>query len=311
MVVSLDVSESELDSSQVIPGRRGGGGFLSTAGSFMMSSNRAGNDELEDQDSEELEYDLGETQFSGNSISLLPGYTDSGSAMNYNWVRLKPLQRMITGLEACQSGPQGPCQKIAEMGRLTVVTGSVNSSSVPSMLEVGVKGTWTKNGVVEQCALQAKASYVTCPNIHEYTTATCAQCTIGYGQFNLKNFLDVNTYPACVLWFTRADAITRAAFASLRTNSILMRASGCTQVARVGAKSCASLAGKKCATNNRSHKLGKQSYSECTKSCLDNADCQFVTLENAAGGWCIGCKGSPTVHHSNVAMVFPGHSACP
>merc|ERR1740133_492204 len=68
MVVSLDTSESELDSTHVIAGRRGRGGFMSTYGSFMLSSNRAGNDELEDQDSEELEYDgLGETQMSGDS----------------------------------------------------------------------------------------------------------------------------------------------------------------------------------------------------------------------------------------------------
>ena len=39
-VVSLDDSESELDSAHVIAGRRGGSGFLSTVGSFMLSSNR-------------------------------------------------------------------------------------------------------------------------------------------------------------------------------------------------------------------------------------------------------------------------------
>jgi len=249
----------------------------------------------------------------GNSISgaILAGYTDNGSSMKENWVSpSKSLQGMLTGLEACQAGPQA-CQKIAEMGPLTVGAGSVKSSSVPSMLEVGVKGTWTKNGVVEQCALKTKASFVTCPSYDDYTTATCAQCTNGYGQFTLNTFLDVKTHPACVLWFTRADAITRAAFASLRTNSLIQRANGCTEVARVGAKSCASLAGKKCATNHRTFTNQHQSYSECTQSCLANADCQFVTMEKiGGGGWCIGCKGSPTDHHSKV-WVFPGHSACP
>merc|ERR1712166_1569059 len=206
----------------------------------------------------------------GNSISgaILAGYTDNGSSMKDNWVDSKSLQGMLTGLQACQ--------KIAEMGPLTVVAGSVKSSSVPSMLEVEVKGTWTKNGVV-QCALQAKASFVTCPSYNDYTTATCAQRTNGYGQFTLNTVLDVKTHPACVLWFTRADAITRAAFASLRTNSLIQRANGCTEVARVGAKSCASLAGKKCATNHRTFTNQHQSYSECTQSCLANADCQFVS----------------------------------
>merc|ERR1712166_947222 len=249
----------------------------------------------------------------GNSISgaILAEYTDNGSSMKENWVSpSKSLQGMLTGLEACQSGLEA-CQKIAEMGPLTVDAGSVNSSSVPSMLEVEVKGTWTKNGVVEQCALKAKASFVTCPSYNDYTTATCAKCTNGYGQFNLNTLFDVNTYPACVLWFTRADAITRAAFAALRTNSLIQRANGCTQVAMVGAKSCASLAGKKCATNHRTFTNQHQSYSECTQSCLANADCQFVTMEHiGGGGWCIGCKGSPTDHHSKV-WVFPGHSACP
>merc|ERR1712166_471937 len=140
----------------------------------------------------------------GNSISgaILAGYTDNGSSMKENWVSpSKSLQGMLTGLEACQSGLEA-CQKIAEMGPLTVDAGSVNSSSVPSMLKVEVKGTWTKNGIVKQCALQAKASFVTCPNIHDYTTATCAKCTIGYGQFSLNTFVDVKKYPACVLWFT-------------------------------------------------------------------------------------------------------------
>ena len=40
MVVSLDVSENELDSASDISGRRGRGRFLSTVGSFMLSSNR-------------------------------------------------------------------------------------------------------------------------------------------------------------------------------------------------------------------------------------------------------------------------------
>merc|ERR1712195_195657 len=67
-VVSLDDSESELDSAHVIAGRRGGGGFLSTVGTFILSSNRAGNDELEDQDSGELEYDLGSGRRGGGGF---------------------------------------------------------------------------------------------------------------------------------------------------------------------------------------------------------------------------------------------------
>jgi len=71
-VVSLDDSESELDSAHVIAGnRRGGGGFLSTVGTFILSSNRAGNDELEDQDSGELEYDLGSSKKSSRRRSSI------------------------------------------------------------------------------------------------------------------------------------------------------------------------------------------------------------------------------------------------
>jgi len=72
-VVSLDDSESELDSAHVIAGRRGGGGFLSAVGTFILSSNRAGNDELEDQDSGELEEEnRGSSKMIGSSRTPAP-----------------------------------------------------------------------------------------------------------------------------------------------------------------------------------------------------------------------------------------------
>merc|ERR1712195_433172 len=77
-VVSLDDSESELDSAHVIAGRRGGGGFLSTVGTFILSSNRAGNDELEDQDSGELEYNLGSSKDSSLISAPSAAPTTSG-----------------------------------------------------------------------------------------------------------------------------------------------------------------------------------------------------------------------------------------
>jgi len=104
MVVSLDTSESELDSTHVIAGRRGRGGFMSTYGSFMLSSNRAGNDELEDQDSEELEYDdLGETQMSGDS-------TQETTKMCFK-----------NGPEGCDKGYECTCQPSTPEGILKMM----------------------------------------------------------------------------------------------------------------------------------------------------------------------------------------------
>jgi len=113
-VVSLDDSESELDSSHVIAGRRGGrSGLLSTVGTFKLSSNRAGNDELEDQDSGELEYDLGSsTDRPGGSIKTLtkpqtkPRTEPRTEAPTFNWTQCQS-EGGPKNCAKCKSGALG------------------------------------------------------------------------------------------------------------------------------------------------------------------------------------------------------------
>jgi len=86
-VVSLDDSESELDSSHVIAGRRGGrSGLLSTVGTFKLSSNRAGNDELEDQDSGELEYNLGSSEMNNKPTNKPTERPDDSASDSTAWL---------------------------------------------------------------------------------------------------------------------------------------------------------------------------------------------------------------------------------
>jgi hypothetical protein len=115
------------------------------------------------------------------------------------------------------------------MGNLTA------TAEVPN--EVKVKGSWGLSQPVV-CEMKVEHKGEMCPDINaarkekQSGASSCRRCTKGYVQQSISTYILGNNTELngrCDSWFTRADAVTRAAFAALRANSLFERINVCKQ----------------------------------------------------------------------------------
>ena len=106
----------------------------------------------------------------------VPVLADVASSMQAAWIGwgTGSLQGTVNGLAACQYTGRA-CVSPSAMGDLTIVAGSVDTSTTPSVLVFTVEGTWTKNSVATDCEMQVNASFITCPGLGQATPEKCKQ----------------------------------------------------------------------------------------------------------------------------------------